>query len=442
MLPFRPVLALLLVVSLSACVPADDWPQFRGPGGQGHAPGAGWPLRWSEQENIAWKMPIPGRGWSSPVVVGARIWLTAALDTPAAAEVVQRVLERKGQDVPAALVAGHLTLKALAFDLNSGRLLRDVTLFEIDEPVVICSSNSYASPTPVVEAGRVVCDFGTMGTACLDAETGRVVWSRRFVADHQVGPGSSPVAQGRLLFLLRDGIDEQYVTAVDQATGATVWKTERPSLAATSPSFRKAFSTPLLFRAAGRDQLVAVGARWIVSYEPQTGRELWRIDTGGSFSNISRPVFGGGLLFAGTSYPNAVLRAIGTDGSGDVTATHVLWEQPRFVPRTPSPLLVDGQIYLIADNGIASCLDALTGKVQWTERVGGSYSASPVFADGRIYCFSENGRTTIIRSGRQYERLRENRLDGHILASPAFVNHTLVLRTDQYLYRIAQPTVK
>ena len=230
-----------------------------------------------------------------------------------------------------------MTLKALCVARTSGRLVRDLTLFEVDEPVVICAANSFASPTPVVDEERVYCEFGALGTACLEADTGHVIWSRKLVVDHQVGPGSSPVVYGNLLILVRDGIDQQYVTALDKATGATVWQTNRPSLSGTLPTLRKAFSTPLVFRADGREQLVATGARWIVSYEPATGKELWCVDTGGTFSNASRPVYGCGLIFAGTSYGDSALRAIRPDGRGDVTATHVVWQQQRSVPKLSSP---------------------------------------------------------------------------------------------------------
>jgi outer membrane protein assembly factor BamB len=426
----------LLLAPGSGAIQAGDWPQFRGPGGQGLASGAGWPLRWSERENIVWKTPIPGRGWSSPVVSGQRVWLTTALDTPADGEVAKRVLAQKGKDVPGPLVASHVTLKAVCVDLESGRALKDVTVLEVDGPVVICSTNTYASPTPVLEAGRLYCDFGSMGTACLDAESGEVLWRRRLPVDHQVGPGSSPVVHGRLLVLVRDGIDAQYLIALDKATGETAWKQQRPAIGAASPSFCKAFSTPLVLEFERREQLISTGARWIVSYEPATGKELWRVDAGFSFSNTTRPVAGGGLVIAGTSFPASLLRAIRPGGSGDVTATHVQWQHQRAVPKQSSPLLAGEELYLVADNGIASCLDPRSGAVHWTQRLPGGYSASPVFAEGRVYCFSEDGRTTVLRAGKEYEKLAENQLDGRTMASPAFVDQAIVLRTERNLYCI------
>ncbi len=439
MLRILVVLILVLLVSATVAGRAEDWPQFRGPGGQGQAVGSAWPLRWSEQENIAWKVPISGRGWSSPVVSDQQIWLTTALETAATVEVTKRTLERKGKDVPSPQVASHLTLKAICVDRASGRVLHDVTLFEIDEPEVISSSNSFASPTPVVDRGRVFCEFGALGTACVDAATGTVIWSRRLVVDHQVGAGSSPVVYGNLLILVRDGIDQQYVTALDQASGKTVWRTDRPPLAPTLPTLRKAFSTPLVFQHAGRDQMVVTGARWIVSYELATGEELWRVDTGGTFSNVSRPVYGGALVFAATSYGGSVLRAIRPDGQGDVTATHVAWQQARLVPKQSSPLLVGEELYLVADTGVASCLDASSGASHWSQRLPGTVLASPVATDRRIYFFGEAGTTTVVRPGKQFEQLAENHLDGRVLASPALVDQAIILRTATHLYKIRSP---
>ena len=436
-----PSILILLLVSACSTIQASEWPQFRGPDGQGHAVGIDWPLHWSDKENVVWKTAIPGRGWSSPVVSGRRVWLTTALDTPAAEEVAKQVLKHKGTDVPNPMVAGHLTLKAVCVDTSSGRVLKEVTVLEFDEPFVISSANSYASPTPVLDGGRLYCDFGTMGTVCVAEDTGEILWRKRLPVDHQVGPGSSSVVQGPLVILVRDGIDEQYLVALDKATGETVWKTKRPSIPVGSPSHRKAFSTPLVLQSNGCEQLISIGARWIVSYEPATGKELWRVDTGASFSNSSRPVFGGVLLFAGTSYPASVLRAIRLDGSGDVTATHVQWQCQKAVPRLSSPLLAGEELYMVSDNGIASCLDARSGAVHWTQRLPGSYSASPVFAEGRVYYFAQDGKTTVTRAGKQYERLAENQLDGRVLASPAFVDHTILLRTERDLYCIGLPGV-
>ncbi|MCL4203777.1 MAG: PQQ-binding-like beta-propeller repeat protein [Pirellulaceae bacterium] len=415
---------------------ADDWPQFRGPGGQGHAQTDAAPLQWSESEHIRWKTPIEGRAWSSPVVLGDRIWLTTAIETPAAPEQLRAALDQIGMPVPSPHLASRVLLKAVEVDRQSGRVLRDILLFDIDRPVIVCSTNSYASPTPVVEADRLYCDFGTLGTVCLDTSSGNASWTRRLEIEHQVGPGSSPLIHGDLLVLVRDGCDRQYVTALDKHTGRTVWTADRPPMATSVAVYRKAFSTPLVIEHDGTEQLVIPGAQWMVAYEPATGRELWRVDTGPTFSNSARPVYANGLVFCGTAYGGSFLLAIRPDGQGDVTQTHVAWQTQRSVPKRSSPLVVDGHLYMVADNGIATCLDASSGSEHWTERLGGSFSAAPVAAAGRIYLFSEDGTTTVIQPGTPFRQLAANKLDGRIMATPAFVDSSIFLRTDTHLYRI------
>ncbi len=426
---------LLLAVPI-ASTGAEDWPQFRGPTGQGHSTAKDIPLRWSESENIAWKVPIVGRGWSSPVVLGGQIWLTTAIETEGSSEELQQAVERVGAPVPNPYVAGHVTLKAICIDRDNGRILHDLTLFQTDEPVVLNTMNSYASPTPVVEAGRVYCDFGAMGNACVDTATGKIVWSRHLSVEHQVGPGSSPILYGDTLILTRDGCDQQYITALDKTTGRTVWKTPRPPHDTAVMVYRKAFTTPVVFEDNGVDQMVVLGAQWIVSYDPAIGKERWRVDTGPTFSNASCPAYGDGLVYVCTAYGGTRMYAIRTDGRGDVTDTHIAWEVQRSTPRRTSPLLVDGRLYLVSERGVASCVDAETGEVYWSERLDGAFSASPVFADGHVYFFGENGTATVIQLGDSFRTLAENHIDGRIMATPAFVDRSVILRTDTHLYRI------
>ncbi len=440
---FRIFSALALLVSSAA---ADDWPQFRGPEGQGHAEQgrqghsrvAGLPLNWSETENVTWKVPVEGCGWSSPVICGNEIWMTTALVTPATPEDAKRKLDTLEFAVPNPVVADRVVLKVVAVDRGNGQLIRSVTLFDIDEPLQICAVNSYASPTPVVEPGRLYCDFGAMGTVCLDTTTGKILWKRHLPIEHQVGPGSSPVVYGKLLLLIRDGCDVQYVTALDKQTGETVWKTSRPPIDATYTPYKKAFSTPLVIEHAGRRQMIAMAARWIVSYDPDSGKELWRVDTGSTFSNSSRPVYGHGLVFVTTAFGGTELLAIRPDGRGDVTETHVAWTTRRQVPRTPSPLLVGNELYTISDGGVATCMDAVTGKVHWAERLLSKCSASPILAADRIYFFAEDGKTSAIRPGTEFTQLAESQLAGRIMASVAVADGAFFLRSDTHLYRIEQ----
>lgn len=414
----------------------DDWPQFRGPGGDGHSNATAVPLAWGEEQSVVWKTPIEGRGWSSPVVMGDQIWLTTAIETAASSGEIKKRVSQLDWSVPSPYVASKVTLKAICVERTSGRLIHDVTLFELDEPPVICSVNSYASPTPVVEPGRLYCDFGSMGTACIDTRTGDVVWQRHLPIEHQVGPGSSPIIYGDTLILVRDGCDQQYICALDKKTGQTVWKTDRPPIKTASLPYRKAFSTPLVVTIDSAEQMIVPGAQWMVSYEPAGGKELWRVDTGSSFSNTARPVYGHGLVYVGTAFGGTRLLAIRLNGRGDVTTSHVAWEIKKQVPKRSSPLLVGDELFFVSDVGVATCVDARTGQIHWSERLSGAFSASPVFADGNIFLFGENGTTTVLRPEREFVKVAENSVDGRIMASPAVLDRSIILRTDNHLYRI------
>jgi len=403
----------LLMVSPAAAPAGDSWPQFRGPTGDGHADATGLPLHWSETENVIWKVPIHGRAWSSPVVLDGQVWLTTATED-------------------------GLEMFAVCVDLDSGEVLHDLRVFtnrEITQEMH--SLNSFASPTPVVEKGRVWVHFGVYGTACLDTASGKVLWQRRDLhCDHFRGPGSSPILWGGLLIFPMDGIDVQYVVALDKETGRTVWKTDRSiDLEAFNPDFRKAYSTPLVVEAAGRTQLISTGAQGSYSYDPATGKELWRVTVPG-FSNASRPLFGGGLVLVNSGFGRAQLWAVRPDGEGDVTETHVVWKATKGIPVKPTPVLVDGLIYMADDRGVASCLELATGETVWQERLGGQFSASPIYADGRIYFFSHDDAATVIRPGRTFQALATNRLDAGCMASPAVVGKALIVRTKTHLYRI------
>jgi len=404
-----------------------DWPQFRGPRGDGSADAAHPPLRWSETENVGWKVALPGRGRSSPVVQGDRLWLTTA---------TERGIRRTRIGPDDMQTAEHVAFGAVCVDGRTGDVRWEATLRELEHPDPVHWLNSWATPTPVVEAGRLYCDFGTFGTACLDAETGRVMWQERLPVDHQVGPGSSPVLYRDLLLLVRDGRDTQYVAAVDKRTGRTVWRTDRPPIKASSNNLKKSFSTPLLIQAAGKTQLVSPGAQWVVAYAPETGQEIWRVRHGEGFSIGTCPVFGHGLAVIGTGCFKAQLVAIRVDGEGDVTGTHVAWRSLRQVPVMSSPVLAGDELYWVSDEGMASCADASSGEVHWQERLGGAHLASPLTAAGRVYFFSQEGKTTVVTAGRSFARLAENVLAGPLVATPAMAGRRLYVRTDSHLYAV------
>lgn len=414
-----PAFTLIGLLLLTPSAPAGDWPNFRGPTDRGLVD-AELPLRWSEDENVAWKTPLSGKAWSSPVIEGDRIWLTNATED--------------GKELSVACI-----------DKNSGKVLIDRLLHRVEKPQFCIPFNSYASPSPVIEDGRVYVSFGSPYTACLDAKTGEVVWQRTdFVCNHFRAPGSSPFLYRDLLILHFDGSDRQYVAAMDKRTGRTVWTTDRsvdfkdldesgkPKI---DGDFRKAFSTPILVEAAGKPVLVSLGSMALYGYDPETGKELWRAESIGNHSGSARPTSGHGLVFSPMGYTGEIW-AIRPDGRGMINETHVVWKYGPAATRRSSPLLVGDLLYSIDVNGVAVCLDAKTGKGLWKERLGGNFSASPIHAAGRVYFFDEKGKTTVIEAGPQYDVLAVNRLDDGFMASPAASGKALFLRTKIALYRV------
>jgi len=394
------VLILLLILSL---VSPDDWPQFRGPTGQGVSAEQGLPLSWSEAKNVRWKTSIPGRGWSSPVVQGDHIWLTTATE--------------EGK-----------SLRAVSVDRNTGAILQNVEVFRLKSPKETNSKNSFASPTPVIDGDRVYLHFGAYGTACI-SQSGKILWQTKLAYDNgQHGTGSSPILYDDLLIISCDGNDVQYVVALDKLTGKTRWKKSREGY--------QAYTTPLLIQTPAGEQVISPGAFRAIAYEPRTGKEIWQVKYGEGFSNVPRPVYGDGIVFICTGFQQPSLLAVRVDGKGDITKSKVVWSLNRGIPLTPSPLLIGQELYMVTDNGIASCVDAKTGQELWRVRLGGNYSASPVYADGRIYFLSEEGESVVIAPGRQFKHLATNQLDGPTLASMAVSGGSIFIRSQTHLYRI------
>jgi len=410
------LLVLLLIAGASVLAQAEDWPQFRGPTGQGHATERGLPLEWSETKNIIWKTPVPGLGWSSPTVANGRVWLTTVVESK----------ERRGRV--------SASLRALAFDVATGREIVNVEVFRLDDAGYVNPKNSRASPTPIVDGDRVFVHFGAEGTAALST-SGEILWTTHLRYESQHGNGGSPTLYQDLLIINCDGNGgDAYVVALDTASGKPRWKTARRRPA------DQAYSTPLVITVGQQDQLVSVGAYRAAAYDPLTGQEIWRVSYGDGFSNVPRPVFGQGLVFIATGFQTPALMAVRPDGKGDVTRTHVAWTITRGAPYTPSPLLVGNDLYYVSDTGVLSLADAASGQIVWQQRLGGNYSASPVFADGRIYFQSEEGMTTVIAPGREFRRLASNRLDGATLASMAVSGGSFFIRSQSHLYRIAGKT--
>ena len=418
--------ALAVPAPAVAAAAAANWPDFRGPARNGHAPAeASPPTKWSDADRVKWKTKIPGQGHSSPVVWGDRVWLTTATD-------------------------GGRSLRAVCADASTGTLLHDVEVFATADPGPKHDLNSYASPSPAVEDGRVYVSFGTHGVACLDAATAKPVWTNRdFDLDFLTGAGSSPVLYQDLLILECDAVNEQYVLALDKRTGKPAWRTPRSKRYGPGiPAKRRAFSTAVVERIGGRDVLLSVGAQRAYGYDPAPGRELWFVDHPG-YSNVARPLYHDGLVILSTGYDKAELIAVkvpqgspaGVDPANDKPADltgQVAWRQKQGAPNKPSPTLVDGRVYMVADTGVARCVDAKTGDVVWTKRLGQTYSASPLYVGGRLYFFSEKGQIHVLKpgGGKEAEVLAEFTTDEGYFASPAVAGNALILRSTGHLYRV------
>jgi outer membrane protein assembly factor BamB len=394
----------ILLLFLALFLPGSDWPQFRGPTGQGHSDETGLPLNWSETTGVRWKVAIPGRGWSSPVVQGDRVWLTTATES-------------------------GKSLRVIAIDRDQGTVLLNLEVFRNDGKITN-AKNSFASPTPIVDGDRVYVHFGAFGTACI-SKSGEIIWKTRLKYDNgEHGPGGSPVLYKDLLIVSCDGNQEQFVIALDKLTGKTRWKKLREGY--------QAYTTPLIVSLPEGDQVISPGAFRAVAYEPLSGKELWQVRYGEGFSNVPTPVYGDGLVFICTGFQEPSLLAVRLGGRGDVTKSGVAWKLNRGVPLTPSPLLIGNELYLVNDNGIATCLDAKTGREYWRARLGGNHSASPIYADGRIYFLSEEGESRVIAPGQQFKLLATNQVDGRTLASMAVAGGSIFIRSETHLYRIAK----
>ena len=297
--------------------------------------------------------------------------------------------------------------------------------------------NSYASPTPVIEEGRVFIHFGSYGTACLDTRTADVIWQRRDLpCNHFRGPGSSPLAYKDRLLIHYDGFDHQYVAALSKKNGSTIWKIDRDVEYGTeNGDIFKAYCTPLVVQVGGKDQLISPTSKAVLAYDPEDGKEIWRVRFAG-FSATAQPLFDGENLFVNTGFSKADLLSIRADGEGDVTESHVNWTIKQSIGSKPSQLLHDGRIYNVHDKGIASCIDAASGKVVWSKRLKGQFSASPLLADGRLYLINHDGQSWVLQPGDTYKELAVNQLDAGGLASPAVYGDSLLLRTKTHLYRI------
>jgi outer membrane protein assembly factor BamB len=423
----------------TVAAPKVHWNQFRGPQGDGVSTARNLPVEFSETKNVRWKVPVLGVGWSSPVVWKNQVWVTSGIE-------------------------GGRKLLAICLDVETGKTVHQVTVFDVTNPgMEWTNQNPHATPTPLVEEGRIYVHYGSYGTACLDTASGKVLWKRQDLkCNHRVGPASSPIADDQSLFLQLDGVDVQYVVALDKLTGKTRWQTMRQVTSNLATRLRnaglseeairgtvnkkpgdnrKSYATPTLVTVAGKQQLIAPGAEVLFSYDPETGNELWRVDLEGWCWNVAcRPILANGLLYVTTGIAKQ-LRAVRPGGQGNVTETHVAWTRRKGVPNMSSPVIANGLLFMVSDSGgVVTGMNADTGNEVWRSRLrpSGDHWASPLLANGKIYFCSKTGGVSVIEAGKEYKGIASNKLDASFIASPAVAGDSLILRSTTHLYCLAK----
>ena len=422
---FQPMrlIALLSLTAVTLTFADTNWPEFRGPRGDGSSDSKGLAIEMGEGKNVKWKTPVAGKAWSSPVVWGSSVWATTATEDGKQLGIVQ-------------------------LDLGTGKIALEKKLFDVEKPQFCHKFNSYGSPTPAIEEGRIYVSFGSPGIAALDTASGKVLWERRdFVCNHFRGAGSSPILWKNLLILPFDGSDVQFIVALDKVTGKTVWKVDRSidfkdiqpdGKPEADGDWRKGFATAHVTEFAGKPLLISSGAKAHYGYEPATGKELWRFEERGAHSAAARPVVGDGVAFFPIGFGKGQVIALKLGGSGLLEESSIAWRSPKSAPNKPSVCYDGKRVFILNDGGMAGAVNAKTGEDLWRERIGGNYSASPLLAEGRIYLFSEEGKVTVLAAGDTFQKLGEGKFDDGFMASPAVSGKSLILRTKTAIYRVEQ----
>jgi len=398
-----------------------NWTHFRGSNLDGISKDQNAPTTWNDSLNIIWKSRISGKGWSSPVVYGDQVWVSTASED--------------GKQ-----------MFGICLNSKSGKEIFNIKLFEPGTTFPKHDINTFASPTPCIDKEFVYFHFGTYGTACVKTKDGSVVWKRSDLnCDHVQGPGSSPIIYKNLLILHLEGVDVQYIVALDKITGKTVWKKDRPKDCYDKlvPIGKKAYITPIIINVKGKDLLISNGSAACIAYNPETGEEVWRV-VQGEDSTISMPFFENGIVYFYTSFVTpksgeqyCELMAVDPSGTGDITKTHIIWRLKSPVLQLLTPVIKNGLIYTIDSKNNLYCLDAKTGTSIYSKRLTGKYNSSPVYAGGKIYFTSTNGETMIIMEGRKFEVISRNKLKGEVFATPALVNNSIIMRSGANLYCIS-----
>jgi outer membrane protein assembly factor BamB len=430
--------------SLSDSVPSStrgtNWPQWRGPEGTGISTETGLPLEWSRDKNILWKTPLPGRGHSSPAIWGNRIFLTADIEgeiIPGAKAVIHFNEGKEFKHPDSTGGDRRHTMKVLCLDRDTGRLLWERTAYDGKVYDDRHRKGSYAAATPATDGIRVYAWFGTEGIYCFD-RSGKQIWKASLgpIPTVGMGPGSSPVLFKDLVILLcdEDNGDNSFIAALDKKTGKVEWKTPR--------KVEASWATPLLVSTPERNELVCSGNQWIISYDPATGKELWRVKGHGS-NAIATPLKGQGMVFVYAGFPEKHTLAIKLGASGDLTgSSNIVWTYERGTAYVPSSILYDDYIYLMSDRGLLTCLDAKTGAVQYDNGripIPATFTASPVAVDGKILLTSEDGDTFIIKAGPKHEVLATNSVEEAVFSSPAISQGRIFIRGEKNLFCIGKP---
>lgn len=405
---FGSITLLLFTVSSLA-----DWPQFRGPDGQGVSGARNVPLEWGLKKGVAWKIKIPGKGWSSPVIADGKVIVTVSRDD--------------GEKV---------TLGTVAFDIQSGEVAWKQDLFTPDAAEVRKrhSKNGLASATPFIKEGVAYVHFGHMGSAALKLGDGAVIWKQTFKYPPVHGTGSSPVVVAENMIFSADGASDPVIVALDRRKGEVAWKTAREQ------KVRKTFSfgTPLVLEIDGRTQVISQASGKVAAYDPEDGSEIWKVRYGEGYSVVPRPVFANGLLYVATGFDRAFLLGIRPQGAkGDVTDTHVAFKENRYIPKTPSFVESGGYLYLVDDTGSLTCRDGKSGELKWREKIPGNFSSSPVMIGNKLYLATEDGVAYVAEvSPKGGKIVFELEMEERIFASPAVIDGALFLRSEEHLWKI------
>ena len=383
----------------------------------GFSSAEGIPTIWTESNNIRWKTEIHGKGWSTPVIVGDQIWLTTA-------------------------TGDGKKMYAVCVSKETGKILHDILVLENAKVQWKNEQNTYATPSPVAAGGYIYAEFGTYGTACIEAKSGRIIWKRTDVSPDGVphGPASAPIIYKDLIILHHEGINIRRISALDRNTGKTVWQVHRPEelYVDLQEPWRKSHASPIIITVNGKDQLISVGSQICQSFDPATGKEIWSVRYIGGDSTVSSPLFWNGIVYINTGLKPTELWAVNPDGKGDVTETKVLWKCKDNVPGISTPVVKNGLLFMVDEKGQLSCLDAKTGQLIWREKLQGNYSfnSAPVWIEDKVYLTNMEGQTTIIRAERKFTVIAQNKLDGQFIARPVVSGNSLIMRSDSKLYRI------